>query len=236
MGVMLGAEHTFLPEMQKPFPRYLKLTIFLIFVALSIFLVLSREQWLMRMGDFLYIRDHLEPADIIQVVAGDDYRTDYAIQLYKKGYGKKLFFTGGWCDIHHYWHGEHAKERSLAQGVPLDAIVIDDSKVLSTYMEAERLRDWIAKSPDPVYSVIVVSDPFHMRRAQWAYQNIFGNSVKVLMAPVPFELTPYQHTWWKDPKSRGNVWEEYTKFIYNLLRYRYSWGFFKDWLASLDTE
>jgi hypothetical protein len=56
------------------------------------------------------------------------------------------------------------------------------------------------------------------------------------MAPVPFELTPYQHNWWKDPMSRQNVQEEYSKLLYYLLRYQYSRGLFKDWLASFDTE
>ena len=153
----------------------------------------------MRIGDFLYIQDTLEPADVIHVIAGDDYRTDYAIQLYKKGYGEKIFFTGGWCEIHHYWHGEHAKERSLAQGVPLDAIVIDDSKVLSTYMEAEKLKEWMTKRLEPVRSVTVVSDPFHMRRARWTFQKMLGDKIVVQMAPVPFEQTPFQRIWWKDP-------------------------------------
>ena len=204
--------------------------------VLGSLLLFFREQWLMPIGNFLFIQDSLAPSDVIHVIAGDDYRTDYAIQLYKQGYGQKMFFTGGWCDIHHYWHGEHARERALAQGVPLDAIVIDDSKVLSTYMEAERLKEWISTSPEPVRSVIVVSDPFHMRRARWTYQNLFGDSIKLLMAPVPFDLTPYQRAWWRDPVSRENVKEEYSKFIYYIFRYQLSRGALKKWLASLDVN
>jgi uncharacterized SAM-binding protein YcdF (DUF218 family) len=205
-------------------------------VCLSIIAILSHNYWLRLIGDFLFIQDTLHTADVIHVIAGEDYRTDYAIQLYKQGYGRTLFFTGGWCEIHHYWHGEHAKERSLTQGMPLDAIVIDDSKVLSTYMEAEKLKEWIAQNPDPIRSIIVVSDPFHMRRARWTYQKVFGNEIEIQMASVPFERTPYQRDWWKSPQSRGNVREEYTKLIYYLFRYQYSRGYFKDWLVSLDSE
>ena len=190
----------------------------------------------MLIGDFLFMQDTLHPADVIHVIAGEDYRTDYAVRLYEQGFGKTLFFTGGWCEIHLYRHGEHAKERSLAQGVPFSAIAFDDSKVMSTYMEAERLKEWIAQSPDPVRSVIVVSDPFHMRRASWAYRKVLGDDVEVQLAPVPFGLTPYQRTWWKDWQSRQNVRDEYSKFVYYLFRYQYSWGFLRDWLASLDTE
>jgi len=204
--------------------------------GLALLLMLFREQWLTFIGDFLILSDSMHSVDVIHVIAGEDYRTDYAIKLYNQGFGKKMFFTGGWCDLHLYRHGEHAQERSLSQGVPLEAIAFDDSKVLSTYMEAERLKEWIANSPDPVRSVIVVSDPFHMRRVRWTYQKVFGDQLRVQMAPVPFELTPYQHTWWKDKESRQNVREEYSKLVYYLFRYQYSWGFFKDWLASFDTE
>ena len=68
---------------------------------------------------------------------------------------KSYFFTGGWCDVHLHLHGEHAKERSLAQGVPLDAIAFDDSKITSTYMEAEELKEWIA-------NCLIIIFPFNM--------------------------------------------------------------------------
>ena len=117
-----------------------------------------------------------------------------------------------------------------------NAIASDEAKVTSTYMEAERLKEWIAHSSPSVQSIIVVSDPFHMRRAQWIYQKVFGDNIQIRMAPVPFDRTPYQREWWKDSQSRGYVREEYSKLIYYLLRYQYSWGAFREWLASWDTE
>jgi len=109
-------------------------------------------------GDFLVIEDDLHPADIIHVIAGDDYRTDYAIQLYQQGYGKTLLFTGGRCTFHYYYHGLHGQELSLAKGILAEAIAFDDSTVTSTHSETERLKDWIEFYPTPVRSVIVVSD------------------------------------------------------------------------------
>jgi uncharacterized SAM-binding protein YcdF (DUF218 family) len=210
--------------------------ILLVLVGLSIALILFREQWLLLIGDFLIVDEPLQPADVIHTIAGEDYRTDYAIRLYKSGYGRTLFFTGGWCDIHLYHHGEHAKQRALQDGIPVEAIAFDDTRVTSTYMEAERLKEWIARSSYPVHSIIVVSDPFHMRRIRWTYQRVFGKQMQVQMAPVPFSFTPYGHAWWKTRESRKMVREEYSKLIYYLLRYQYSWGSFKDWLVSLDTE
>ncbi len=203
---------------------------------LVLLLILSRERWLVLIGNYLVIEDTLQPADVIHVIAGDDYRTDYAIELYRNGYADTLFYTGGWCTVHHYFHGEHGRERSLSAGVPADAIAIDDEPVTSTYMEAERLKEWIDLSPRPIRSVIIVSDPFHMRRANWIYRWVLGNKIRVQMAPVPFDRTPFQKNWWKDGQSQANVQDEYGKLVYNLLRYRLSSGRFQQWLASFDTE
>ncbi len=199
-------------------------------------LFIFRGQWLLALGDFLVVRDDLHPADVIHVIAGDDYRTDYAVQIFKQGRGKMIFFTVGWCDEHQVHHGQHGRERSMAQGVPSDAIAYDDSSVTSTYDEAERLKEWIARRPTPVHSVIVVSDPFHMRRARWAYRKVLGKKIEVQMAPVPFEMTPLRRRWWTDWRGRHYVRDEYEKLVYYILRYQITRGKVRDWLASMDRE
>jgi uncharacterized SAM-binding protein YcdF (DUF218 family) len=195
---------------------------------------LLHERILLAIGDFLVVQDELHPADVIHVIAGPDHRTDYAIQLYKQGYGKEIFFTGGWCSIHMLYHGEQGRRRAIDQGVPPEAIAIDDSDVTSTYSEAVRLKEFVAASLLPIHWVIVVSDPHHMRRVRWTYQRVFGNSVSVQMAPVPFEQSPYQRHWWTDEASRRNVGEEYLKIVYYYARYQLTWGPMREWLASLD--
>jgi len=210
--------------------------IFVVLLGLTTVLLFSREQWLLLIGDFLIVQDSLQPATVIHVIAGEDYRTDYAIQLYKEGYGKTLFFTGGWCKKHQYNHGEHAEQRSLAQGVPQNNIAFDESTVTSTYMEAELVRGWIEQQPYAVRSIIAVSAPFHMRRTRWTYRKVLGDSVQIEMAPVPFDLTPYQRIWWKDRESCRYVWDEYQKYVYYLFRYQFSGGKVQEWLASLDHD
>ncbi|GAB4471759.1 MAG: hypothetical protein Kow00124_09160 [Anaerolineae bacterium] len=197
-------------------------------------LFVFRKPLALAIGDYLVIQDDLQPADVIHVIAGDDYRTDYAIQLYQQGYGQQIFFTGGWCTTHNYYHGQHGEELATAQGVPEEAVAIDESEVISTYAEALRLRELIAQSPTPIRSVIVVSDPFHMRRARWAYRHVLGDEVRVQMAPVPFEQAPYRREWWTDDESRRYVRDEYLKMAYYLARYQLSWGKLQEWLASLD--
>jgi uncharacterized SAM-binding protein YcdF (DUF218 family) len=202
----------------------------------AILLFVFRDRWRLALGDYLIVRDDLRPADVIHVIGGDDYRTDYAIRLYKQGLGKTIFFTVGWCQKHQYHHGEHGRERSMAQGVPSDAIAYDSASVTSTYSEAERLKAWIARSPVPIRSVIVVSDPFHMRRARWAFKRVLGKTVEVRMAPVPFEMTNLQRRWWTDWRGRYYVRDEYEKLVYYVLRYQIARGKVRDWLAAMDKE
>jgi uncharacterized SAM-binding protein YcdF (DUF218 family) len=198
--------------------------------------LLFKDPLLLAIGNYLVIQDELVPADVIHVIAGQDYRTEHAIHLYQKGYGKVIFFTGGWCTHHKYYHGEHGLQLALASGVPREAIAYDDTTVTSTYSETIRLKDWMDQSPTPIHSVIVVSDPFHMRRARWTTRQVLGKDIEILMVPVPFEQTPYQQQWWKDEASKRYVKDEYKKTAYYLLRYQLSRGWIQDWLASLDTE
>ena len=197
---------------------------------------LFREPVMLAIGDYLVIQDELKPADVIHVIAGPDDRTDYAIQLYKQGYGKQLFFTGGWCTFHGYYHGQHGAERAEAQGIEPERIAIDESRVTSTYDEAVLVKEFIARSQAPIRSVIVVSDSYHMRRARWIYKQVLGKGIEILMAPVPFGESPYQRHWWTETTSRQYIVYEYLKMPYYLARYQLAFGPVKDWLASFDRE
>jgi uncharacterized SAM-binding protein YcdF (DUF218 family) len=205
-------------------------------VILGATLFLLSEHILSAIGDFLVVQDKLQPADVIHVIAGPDERTDYAIHLYQRGYAKTIFFTGGWCRFHNFFHGQHGRERALERGVPSKAIAIDDSPVTSTYSEVVRLKEFIDRGGRPLLSIIAVSDPYHMRRARWTYKQVMGDKVELRMAPVPLELSVDYRRWWTDRESRKMVKDEYAKIAYYYARYRFSWGWLKDWLASLDRD
>lgn len=219
-------------------PVKVKAAIMIVGIALIGFtLFLVHEPVLSRIGDFLVIRDELQPADLIHVIAGPDEFTDYAIQLYKGGYGKKLFFTGvGWCDEHAENHGERWKEKASRRGVPQEAMVLDDSLVTSTYSEVVRLKAFINRSEEPIRSVTSVSYPHHMRRARWTYHRILGDNLELHMAPIPFQLSPHKHYWWLDSKSRQMVKNEYLKIVYYYARYKFARGWVREWLEGFDRK
>jgi uncharacterized SAM-binding protein YcdF (DUF218 family) len=225
-------------RIDKPMRRW-KLILAIILISAIIFgaaFLLFKETILSAIGNYLVIQDELVPVDVIHVIAGDDYRTEYAIQLYQQDYGKVIFFTGGWCTSHEYYHGEHGMQEALARGVPQEAIAYDDSTVTSTYDEVEVLKAWIDNNLTTINTVIVVSDPFHMRRARWTTRQVLGKEVEILMAPVPFDETPFCREWWENVWSKRYVKDEYLKFFYYIARYRISWGPIRNWLSSLDSN
>jgi uncharacterized SAM-binding protein YcdF (DUF218 family) len=210
--------------------------ILVLFGILVVLLWFFHDPLLLSIGNFLAAHSRLEKGEIVHVISGADSRADYGIELVKTGYAPKIFFTGGWCDEINGYHGERARQRALNQGVAEDAIAIDDSKVVSTYEEALLLKAHLDKQPDPIRSIIVVSDPFHMRRVAWTYRKVFGPNIRIILAPVPFEETTFNPRWWLDAESARNVGEEYAKLGYSLLRYQFASGWFKEWLASLDVK
>jgi uncharacterized SAM-binding protein YcdF (DUF218 family) len=187
-------------------------------------------QTIAAIGDSLVIHDVLVPVDVIHVIAGEDYRTLYAIKLYQQGYAKALFFTGGWCNQHGYFHGVHALDLALAAGIPRQAIAYDDSQVSSTYDEVVLLQKYLTDKQPTYRSIMVVSDPYHMRRSQWTYRHVLGKAFTSLMAPVPFEQTRFAPRWWSDKASSRYVMDEYQKMVYYFFRYQLN----MHWLAVLD--
>jgi hypothetical protein len=117
--------------------------------VMGLALFICHEFILSGIGDFLVVQEQIQPADLIHVIAGPDEYTDYAAQLYRQGYAKKIFFTGGWCSYHNENHGERGRERAVANGVPPQAIAADDSAVTSTYSEVVRLKEFLDEAKCP---------------------------------------------------------------------------------------
>jgi len=199
------------------------------FIIISASLLFSKQIKTV-LGKFLIVQDNLIPADVIHVIAGEDYRTEYAIQLYQQGFARKIFFTGGWCNQHGYFHGEHGMQLALDAGIPPEDIAYDESTVMSTYDETLLLQTYLETLQPPAQSIIVVSDPFHMRRTRWTNKMVFGKDMQIIMQPVPFDQTPFIQQWWEDDASRSYVKDEYKKMVYYYFRYQLGWT----WLAFLD--
>jgi uncharacterized SAM-binding protein YcdF (DUF218 family) len=202
------------------------LAVFLLLFAVCFLLFrispLFREAILLGVGNFLIVQDDLEPADLIHVLGGGDVgRVDYGVELYKQGFGKKMFFTGGRVEPPRmkklpksFSSGDYAE----LQGVSPDDILTRGSKSANTYEEALALRELLDKE-NSIQSVIIVSTPYHLQRARWVFNKLVGYRVDLQYAPVPFAISQYKQRWWEDKLSRAMVKDEYLKMAYYFLRY-----------------
>ena len=166
-------------------------------IALLVCLFLIYKPVLLSIGGFLVVEDDLKPADLIHVLGGGFDRLDYGLQLYEQGYGQRIFITGG-DDASVY------RAYALANGAETEHILPPASWAVNTHEEALELKQFV-DSEASVQTVIVVSSPYHMRRAQWTFQDVLGDQVNLQFAPVPFETARHQQQWWLDAGSRKIV-------------------------------
>lgn len=127
-------------------------------------------------------------ADCIILLGGEqEARPVKAAELYRDGLAPRIFITGD---------GDFAanKKRLLASGVPEAAITIEES-AKTTLQNARLLRPMLEK--EGVRSALIVTSPFHMRRALAVFQHE--------MPRVRFTITQTSPEYWRTKKGRKNA-------------------------------
>ncbi len=167
------------------------------------------------MGQALVREDNIKPSDAIVVLAGDSKgeRLMTGIDLFKQGYGKMIIFWGGQL----YWKFTYA-ELMLHQlkeaGIPEDKIVWSDETLSQISTNGEALVNFRSMKENNVRSFILVTSPYHTRRAAYVYEPIVKkNGMKMYVYPsadTSIRLTE----WWKDRNSAKMVYYEWNKRIY----------------------
>jgi uncharacterized SAM-binding protein YcdF (DUF218 family) len=157
------------------------LAVLLVLVVLAVPLIL----WLA--GRFLVVSDDLQEADAVIALGGDNSfdRLERAVGVYQQGLARVLIIpdtpdatpTG-------QLYAVYMREAAIARGVRAEDIYVTEVTATSTWNEARAVRklllrnDWL--------SCIVVSDPYHTRRAKIAFNQDFrehGLSVQVTYTP-----------------------------------------------------
>ena len=181
-------------------------------------LVLLHPLWLAAMGDFLVARDPLGQADAIIVLAGNSpYRVQHAVELYKEGWAPRLLVSNELV----FSHGIELSWVQLRQAglvkleVPDEAIIPLEEIARSTHHEAVESRDLMLERG--WRRAILVTDPFHTRRAVMAFRSVWQPAgLEILASPADGSKHRVEH-WWRDPNRANKVIQEYVKFPYYLL-------------------
>lgn len=136
------------------------------------------------------------PANAIIAISGGDTsaRTGEAIKLYKLGWAPKLIFSGAALDTSGPSNAESMRSQALRAGVPAGDIILDTKAVDTT----QNAKDVMSLLNTGDRRVILVTSPYHQRRASIEFQYALGNNVTVISHPTPDDASwgPY---WWTSP-------------------------------------
>jgi uncharacterized SAM-binding protein YcdF (DUF218 family) len=159
------------------------------------------------------------PADLLLALGGETGdRVLTAASLFRAGFVPRMLVTG--IDTsppevrpaYLHWRAQVLAE----QGVPLERIIYDADST-NSWEEAVNTRRTM--EANGWRRVLVVSDPYHMRRLSWAWGRVFRDSglnyTLVATSPKWWDADG----WWRDDKSALVVFNEYIKLAYYLVKY-----------------
>jgi uncharacterized SAM-binding protein YcdF (DUF218 family) len=158
------------------------------------------------------------PADAIVVRGGDDGgRLTRGLALYRARYAPTIVLTG----LEHRnpairaayltWRADYL----IRQGVPQAALRYD-AESQNSYEEATNVLALMRKHG--WRSVLVVSDPPHLRRLSWTWERVFkGSGLHYVLTPSEADWWS-PGNWWRDEKSGAFVIMEYIKLAYYIAK------------------
>lgn len=174
----------------------------------------------------LIIEKPNDEADSIVVLAGSTTyveRTQKAAELFGKGRAQRVFLTddggrAGWSnkEKRNPPYSDLARDQLAAMNIPSEKIEILPHTGDGTNYEAAYFAS-IAKE-NGIRSAMLVTSPYHTRRALWAFENAAkAEGLEIdfgVASPLPGIESPPTFSWWLSSKGWSMVAGEYVKFIY----------------------
>ena len=190
-----------------------------IVAALLIIVAVTHRLWLEAIARFLIVDDELSPADAIVVLGGGGKeRIEHGVKLYNSGYAARIIMTGM---VHNLpgvtttWAG-FAMQEAVALGVPED-VIIPEEQAIDTDENAEYVKEIMVDRG--LKSAIVVSSPYHMRRARAIFRKVFKDQAGISLQFSSVEDSSFQvQGWWKRKRDRSRVIWEYRRLFLRLFR------------------
>jgi len=179
--------------------------------------LLALTLFTLRIDRFLTVDDPLAPADAIVVLASNPSRIEHAVALYTEGYAPVVAFTDATYKDAGLTCSSARIDVPAAQalGLPGDAVVITGDEVASTYDEAVAVRALVTEHG--WQRLIVVTDPFHTRRAVATFRALIPEATVTASATPDGEYDP-QH-WWRSEEGVMAVITEVGKLAFYWVTY-----------------
>jgi uncharacterized SAM-binding protein YcdF (DUF218 family) len=165
-------------------------------------------------------------AEIAVVLGGGEgERLGAALRIWKEGRVPAILITGPATPLLRVYTGEdsltqgEAKRRiAVRKGVP-DSSVYLALGPTSTYEEAVTVRGFLEERK--IRRAIVVTSPFHSRRARRTFLHIFRDSpVEITLETLPLDLSYHRpEQWWTREHDMMTVFTETLKTLFYWNRY-----------------
>ncbi len=156
-----------------------------------------------------------EHADLIVALGGGSgtARVEKSFELYAQGFAPTILLTGveGGPANAHSPSGDWRIRYLAEHGVPEHMLVLDAH---ATNSWEEAVNTFRLMREQQWQRVLVVSDPPHLRRVDWAWGKVFkgsGKDYRLITAPLD-DWDPGR--WWQNDKSARFVVTEVTKLAY----------------------
>ncbi len=178
-------------------------------------LFLSHGFVLTRAAEMLIKKDEMKPADVIVVLSGEqEERVIYGIKLFKDDWARKdrIIMAGGPV-VWKYTGAALMKEQAVSLGIPTNKILLED-KSRSTEEDALYTKEILKKNG--FKSIILVTSPYHSRRAALIFKSVLGDEFKIINAPAD-ESWFNVNDWWKRRRDRSAVLNECSKYLWLLI-------------------
>ncbi len=153
-----------------------------------------------------------QTADAIVAISGGNtpVRTAEAIRLYKAGWSDTLIFSGAAADTSGPSNAEVMRRQAIEAGVPTKDIIIE-SDSQTTKQNAERTKELLVTANGAsVNRVILVTSPYHQRRASLEFGALAGDGITIINHPTPDD-PDWSKIWWITPRGWWLVGGELVK-------------------------
>lgn len=180
--------------------------------------------WLAAAGSLLTRPDAPEASEAIVLLCGDYSRTRQAADLLAQGYAPEIWVARPRRDsarseilalagVDMPPQEEIHRRLLIHYGVPESAVRFYGHDVVSTVQEARELARNLGPSLEPGANVIIVTSPYHLRRARMIFADALPG-LRVLAVPTAYET--FREDWWTDQDSARAVILETTKLAWYL--------------------
>ena len=158
-------------------------------------------------------------SDAIVVISGDEQmaRFQEGLNLYQRGLGQYLVFSGAAYD-NGTSNADVMRGLAVKRGVPAGAI-LEESQGEDTWGNAVYTRQVL--EDHGLHSAILVTSPYHARRARLTFDAAYAGSGITLMVHAAPDSQWRKLSWWQQPETRRLTFTELQKLAYILATGQY---------------